>query len=98
MFENIDSTNIFMPEKFVDIDKEFSLVFTHHFLVVANYLCKTFKVLIPVNTNHSKYKESLEWHLSVSVDLKPDYAGELTGAQAFGCGSHFWSLFPPIIS
>lgn len=37
---------------------------------MAYYLCKSLEVLIPVNTNHSKSTESLEWHLSISVDLK----------------------------
>lgn len=62
---------------------------------MTDSLCKALEVLIPVAT---KLKESLRGHLSLSVDLKSDYVWELTGAQAFCCGSHFWSLFQPIIS
>lgn len=60
-----------MQEKFVDIDKYFSLIFTpknlifNHIIIswlLTNYLYKALEVLILVNTNHSKFKESLEWH------------------------------------
>jgi hypothetical protein len=52
---------------------------------MADYLCKTLEILIPVNIYHDEFNMSLGQDLFLSFDLRNDYVRELTGALAFCC-------------